>query len=411
MSLIDMLDRFSALRSRFPILSETVHGRPLVFLDSAASSQKPDCVIEAMMYAMQHQYANIHRGLHWMSERTTEAYESVRTQVARFLNAPDRHEVIFTRNSTEAINLVAHSYGALLKPGQAVLISELEHHSNLVPWQMLRDRVGIELRVAPITETGDLDLEAYESLLADGRVGLVAITHMSNVLGTLTPAKTLARLAHQYGAKILLDGSQSAVHRAIDVQDLDADFFVCTGHKLYGPTGIGVLWARSELLNAMPPFLGGGEMIETVSFAKSSWAAIPHKFEAGTPPIIEVIGLGAALSFMEELGAASIAAHENALVAYTRDVLGGSEGVKLIGSPTEQGGVVSFIVEGAHPHDLAVLLDRQGIAIRAGQHCAEPLIRRLGLTATARASFGVYTTRDDIDALVKGVARARQMLV
>ncbi|WP_408735703.1 aminotransferase class V-fold PLP-dependent enzyme [Asaia bogorensis] len=411
MSSIDMLDRFSALRSRFPILSETVHGRPLVFLDSAASSQKPDCVIEAMMHAMQHQYANIHRGLHWMSERTTEAYESVRTQVARFLNAPDRHEVIFTRNSTEAINLVAHSYGALLKPRQALLISELEHHSNLVPWQMLRDRAGIELRVAPITETGDLDLEAYESLLADGRVGLVAITHMSNVLGTLTPAKTLARLAHQYGAKILLDGSQSAVHRAIDVQDLDADFFVCTGHKLYGPTGIGVLWARSELLNAMPPFLGGGEMIETVSFAKSSWAAIPHKFEAGTPPIIEVIGLGAALSFMEELGAASIAAHENALVAYTRDVLGGSEGVRLIGSPAEQGGVVSFIVEGAHPHDLAVLLDRQGIAIRAGQHCAEPLIRRLGLTATARASFGVYTTRDDIDALVKGVARARQMLV
>lgn len=411
MSSIDMFDRFAALRSRFPILSETVHGRPLVFLDSAASSQKPDCVIEAMMYAMQHQYANIHRGLHWMSERTTEAYESVRTQVARFLNAPDRHEVIFTRNSTEAINLIAHSYGALLKPGQAVLISELEHHSNLVPWQMLRDRAGIELRVAPITETGDLDLEAYESLLADGRVGLVAITHMSNVLGTLTPAKTLARLAHQYGAKILLDGSQSAVHRAIDVQDLGADFFVCTGHKLYGPTGIGVLWARSELLNAMPPFLGGGEMIETVSFAKSSWAAIPHKFEAGTPPIIEVIGLGAALSFMEELGAASIAAHENALVAYTRDVLGGSEGVRLIGSPAEQGGVVSFIVEGAHPHDLAVLLDRQGIAIRAGQHCAEPLIRRLGLTATARASFGVYTTRDDIDALVKGVARARQMLV
>lgn len=411
MSSIDVLDRFADLRGRFPILSETVHGRPLVFLDSAASSQKPDCVIAAMAQAMQHQYANIHRGLHWMSERTTEAYESVRTQAARFLNAPDRHEIIFTRNSTEAINLVAHSFGTLLRPGQAVLISELEHHSNLVPWQMLRDRAGIELRVAPITETGDLDLGAYEALLADGRVGLVAITHMSNVLGTLTPARELARLAHRYGAKILLDGSQSAVHRAIDVQDLDADFFVCTGHKLYGPTGIGVLWGRSELLNAMPPFLGGGEMIESVTFEKSTWAAIPHKFEAGTPPIIEVIGLGAALSFMEELGAEAIAAHENALVAYTRDVLGGSEGVQLVGAPAEQGGVVSFIVEGAHPHDLAVLLDRQGIAIRAGQHCAEPLIRRLGLTATARASFGVYTTRDDIDALVKGVARARQMLV
>lgn len=411
MSSSEVLNRFGDLRGRFPILSETVHGRPLVFLDSAASSQKPDCVIEAMTQAMSHQYANIHRGLHWMSERTTEAYESVRTQVARFLNAPDRHEVIFTRNSTEAINLVAHSYGALLRPGQAVLVSELEHHSNLVPWQMLRDRAGIELRVAPIHENGDLDLKAYEALLADGRVGLVAITHMSNVLGTLTPARELARLAHQYGAKILLDGSQSAVHRAIDVQDLDADFFVCTGHKLYGPTGIGMLWGRGALLDAMPPFLGGGEMIESVSFARSTWASIPHKFEAGTPPIIEVIGLGAALAFMEELGAQPIALHENALVAYTRDVLGRSEGVRLVGSPAEQGGVVSFIVEGAHPHDLAVLLDRQGIAIRAGQHCAEPLIRRLGLTATARASFGVYTTHDDIDALVKGVARARQMLV
>ncbi len=407
----DAFDRFATLRSRFPILSETVHGRPLVFLDSAASAQKPDCVIDAMAQAMQHQYANIHRGLHWMSERTTEAYESVRTQAARFLNAPDRHEIIFTRNSTEAINLVAHSFGALLKPGQAVLISELEHHSNLVPWQMLRDRAGIELRVAPITEQGDLDLGAYEALLEDGRVGLVAITHMSNVLGTLTPAKELARIAHRYGARILFDGSQSAVHRAIDVQDLDADFFVCTGHKLYGPTGIGLLWGKAELLDAMPPFMGGGEMIESVSFEKSSWAKIPHKFEAGTPPIIEVIGLGAALSFMEDLGAEAITAHEEALVAYTRETLGACEGVHLVGAPKEQGGVVSFIVEGAHPHDLAVLLDRLGIAIRAGQHCAEPLIRRLGLTATARASFGVYTTRDDIDALVKGVSRARQMLV
>ncbi|GBQ10810.1 cysteine desulfurase [Swaminathania salitolerans] len=402
---------FEAIRSQFPILREQVYGRDLVFLDSAASAQKPDCVIDAMSHTMRSQYANIHRGLHWMSERTTEAYESVRTRCAAFLNAPDRREIVFTRNSTEAINLVAHSYGALLRPGQAILISELEHHSNLVPWQMLRDRAGLELRIAPIDGNGDIDPEAYEALLADGRVGLVAITHMSNVLGTLTPAKDLARLAHRYGAKILFDGSQSAVHRRIDVQDLDADFFVCTGHKLYGPTGIGLLWARASLLEAMPPFLGGGEMIRSVSFEHASWADIPHKFEAGTPPIVEVVGLGAALAFMESLGATAIAEHEAELVSYARHHLGGEDGVSLIGAPREQGGVLSFLVEGAHPHDLAVLLDRQGIAIRAGQHCAEPLLRRLGLTATARASFGVYTTTGDIDALVAGVRRARRMLV
>lgn len=398
------------VRSRFPILSERVHGRPLVFLDSAASAQKPDCVVEAMQDAAYHQYANIHRGLHWMSERTTDAYESARTDVARLLNAPDRREVVFTRNSTEAINLVAHSFGSLLKAGQAVLISELEHHANIVPWLMLRDRTGIELRVAPILDNGDLDLAAYEELLSDGKVALVAITHMSNVLGTVTPATKLTEIAHANGARILLDGSQSIVHQRIDVQAIGADFFVFTGHKLYGPTGIGVLWGRMELLDVMPPFLGGGDMIEHVSFEHATWAHVPHKFEAGTPAILETIGLGAAVRFVEELGYDAISMHEHALTSYGLERLSQVDGVSIIGSPAVRGGVVSFVMEGAHPHDIATILDQLGIAIRAGQHCAEPLMHRLGVHATARASFGVYTTTEEIDALVSGLERARMML-
>ncbi|AQS87081.1 cysteine desulfurase [Neoasaia chiangmaiensis NBRC 101099] len=399
------------IRKQFPILRESVHGKPFVFLDSAASAQKPDCVIDAMADTMRHQYANIHRGLHWMSERTTEAYEASRAQVARFLGVGDRREIVFVRNSTEAINLVAHSFGDLLQPGQAVLISEMEHHANIVPWQMLRDRRGIELRVAPITDAGDIDMARYEALLADGKVGLVAITHMSNVLGTVTPAPILAEIAHRHGARILLDGSQSAVHSPIDLATLGADFFVCTGHKLYGPTGIGVLWARRELLEAMSPFLGGGDMIETVSFERSTWASIPQKFEAGTPAIIEAIGLGAALSFMEAIGMDAIAAHEASLTQYALDVLDDLDFVQIIGAPARRGGVISFICDGAHPHDLATLLDQQGIAVRAGQHCAEPLLRRLGLTATTRASFGIYTTTQDIDALAQGLKRARTLLI
>ena len=398
------------VRSRFPILSERVHGRPLVFLDSAASAQKPDCVVEAMQDAAYHQYANIHRGLHWMSERTTDAYESARTDVARLLNAPDRREIVFTRNSTEAINLVAHSFGSLLKAGQAVLISELEHHANIVPWLMLRDRMGIELRVAPILDNGDLDLAAYEELLSDGKVALVAITHMSNVLGTVTPATKLTEIAHANGARILLDGSQSIVHQRIDVQAIGADFFVFTGHKLYGPTGIGVLWGRMELLDVMPPFLGGGDMIEHVSFERATWAHVPHKFEAGTPAILETIGLGAAVRFVEELGYDAISRHEHALTSYGLERLSQVDGVSIIGSPAVRGGVVSFVMEGAHPHDIATILDQLGIAIRAGQHCAEPLMHRLGVHATARASFGVYTTTEEIDALVSGLERARMML-
>ena len=398
-----------AIRAQFPILSEKIRGKDLVFLDSAASAQKPRAVIDAMVHAMEHQYANIHRGLHWMSERTTEAYELTRDAVARLLNARDRSEIVFVRNTTEAINLLAHSYGrAIMKPGQAVVISAMEHHSNIVPWQMLRDSHGIELRVAPITDAGELDMAAFEALLADGRVGLVAITHMSNVLGTYIPAERIVAIAHAHGAKVMLDGSQSIVHRRIDVQALDADFFVFTGHKLYGPTGIGVLWGRRELLDAMPPFLGGGDMIASVSFERSTWADTPHKFEAGTPAIIEGIGLHAAIQFVEAIGYPAIAAHEAALTEHALARMSAIEGVTVIGRAQDRGGVVSFTLDRAHAHDVATLLDRQGIAVRAGQHCAEPLMRRLGLDSTARASFGIYTTREEIDALADTLTRIRE---
>jgi cysteine desulfurase/selenocysteine lyase len=397
------------IRADFPILSQTVRGKPLVFLDSAASAQKPTAVIDAMSEAMRTQYANVHRGLHWMSERTTDAYESTRDLVAHLINAPDRHEVVFTRNSTEAINLVAHSYGrGVLQPGQAVLISDMEHHSNIVPWQMLRDATGIELRVAPVTDAGELDLTAFEAALADGSVGLVAITHMSNVLGTYTPAERLIRTAHAYGAKVLLDGSQAIVHRRVDVQALDADFYAFTGHKLYGPTGIGVLWARRALLEAMPPFLGGGEMISSVSYAKTTWAEVPHKFEAGTPAILEAIGLGAAIRYVEEIGYEAIAAHEAALTEHALRRLADVPGLAVLGTAQDRGGVISFTMEGAHAHDVATLLDRQGIAVRAGNHCAEPLMRRLGVSSTARASFGIYTTLDEIDTLAETLTRVRE---
>ncbi|PAL26253.1 aminotransferase class V-fold PLP-dependent enzyme [Acetobacter syzygii] len=400
-----------AIRAQFPILAEKVHDRPLVFLDSAASAQKPNAVIDSMANTMRHQYANIHRGLHWMSERTTEAYEGVRDLVAGFLNAPSREEIVFTRNSTEAINLVAHSFGALLRPGQAVLISQMEHHANLVPWQMLRDRAGIELRIAPITDDGDLDMEAYKAFLADGKVGLVAITHMSNVLGTITPASQIAEVAHAAGALVLFDGSQAVVHHKTDVQALDADFYTFTGHKLYGPTGIGVLWARRALLEQMPPFLGGGDMISTVTFERSTWANIPHKFEAGTPAIVETIGLGAAIEWVSQVGFDAIAAHEAALTAHALQRLATVPGLKIVGNPRMRGGVVSFTMEDVHPHDIATLLDRNGIAIRAGHHCAEPLMRRLGLSATARASFGIYTQKEEIDVLADTLVRIRDFFV
>ncbi|MBN8929158.1 MAG: cysteine desulfurase [Rhodospirillales bacterium 69-11] len=396
-----------AIRAEFPILSQTVRGKPLVFLDSAASAQKPRAVIDAMRIAMETQYANVHRGLHWMSERTTEAYEAARDAAAALMNAADRSEIVLTRNVTESLNLMAHSFGSLLKPGQAVLISGMEHHSNIVPWQMLRDRAGIELRVCPITDAGELDMDAFETLLADGKVGLVSMTHMSNVLGTVTPAERIVQMAHAHGAKVLLDGAQAVVHRAIDVQALDCDFYAWTGHKLYGPTGIGVLYGKRALLEQMPPFLGGGDMISSVSYERSTWAAVPHKFEAGTPPILEGIGLKAAIDWVQAIGYDAIAAHERSLVDHALARLSAIEGVHIVGRAQDRGGVVSFALDRAHAHDVATLLDRQGIAVRAGHHCAEPLMGRFNLDSTARASFGVYTTLGEIDALAEGLERVR----
>jgi cysteine desulfurase / selenocysteine lyase len=397
------------IREDFPILSQTVRGKPLVFLDSAASAQKPRAVIDAMRNAMETQYANVHRGLHWMSERTTDAYESARDAVAALMNAADRDEIVFVRNSTEAINLVAHSFGrSMLKPGQAVLISGMEHHSNIVPWQMLRDAHGTELRVAPITDSGELDMTAFEALLSDGRVGLVAITHMSNVLGTVTPAERIVKLAHAHAAKVLFDGSQAIVHRAVDVQALGCDFYAWTGHKLYGPTGIGVLWARRELLEQMPPFLGGGEMISSVTYEKSTWARVPHKFEAGTPAILEGIGLKAAVDYVQAIGYDAMAEHEASLTEHALASLSRIEGLRILGQAQDRGGVVAFALDKAHAHDVATLLDRQGIAVRAGHHCAEPLMHRFGLDSTARASFGIYTTHDEIDVLTAALIRVRE---
>ncbi|WP_428538193.1 aminotransferase class V-fold PLP-dependent enzyme [Rhodopila sp.] len=397
------------IRRDFPILKQTIRDKPLVFLDSAASAQKPQAVIDAMADAMQTQYANVHRGLHWMSERTTEAYESARDVVAELMNANDRSEIVFVRNSTEAINLLAHSYGrGVLKRGQAVLISTMEHHSNIVPWQLLRDAHGIELRVAPITDAGELDMAAFESLLADGKVGLVAITHMSNVLGTITPTERIVRIAHAYGAKVMFDGSQAIVHRKVDVRALDCDFYCWTGHKFYGPTGIGVLWGRRDLLDRMPPFLGGGDMISSVTFEQSTWAAVPHKFEAGTPAILEGIGLKAAVGYIRAIGYDAMVAHESSLTEYALSRLAEMEGIRVLGNAQERGGVVSFVVDKAHAHDVATLLDRQGIAVRAGHHCAEPLMHRFNLESTARASFGIYTTRAEVDALVDGLVRVRE---
>jgi cysteine desulfurase/selenocysteine lyase len=398
------------IRQDFPILSQPQHGKPLVFLDSGASAQKPRAVIDAMTRCMETAYANVHRGAYRLSEVATDAFEAARGAVARFINAPDVREVVFTRNSTEAINLAAHSWGrGVMRPDQAVLISELEHHANIVPWQMLRDDRGNPLRVCRVTDSGELDMEDLAAKLADGKVGLVALAHMSNVLGTVTPVERVVALAHAHGAKVLLDGSQAVVHRRVDVAAIGCDFYCFTGHKLYGPTGIGVLWGKLEHLDRMPPFLGGGDMIESVSFEKSTWAKPPARFEAGTPAIIEAVGLHAAIDYVNAIGMPAIEAHERALVDHAMRKLSDVPGLTLLGRAQDRGGVFAFALDNAHPHDLSTLLDRAGICIRAGRHCAEPLHTRFGLEqGTARASFGLYTTPEEVDYLAGALVKARE---
>jgi cysteine desulfurase/selenocysteine lyase len=397
------------VRSDFPILSRPVHGQRLVFLDSAASAQKPRAVIDAVRHCYEAEYANVHRGVYWLSARATQGYEGAREKVARFLNARDSAEIIFTRNATAAINLVANSFGsAFLRAGDEVVISWLEHHSNIVPWQLLRDRLGIMLRVVPINDAGEFLLGEYERLLSP-RTKLVAVTHTSNALGTITPIDEIVRLAHARGARVLIDGSQAAPHRRIDVQALDCDFFVFTGHKVYGPSGIGVLYGKADLLRSMPPFEGGGDMIRTVSFEKTEYADIPNRFEAGTPPFAEAIGLAAAVDYVTELGFDRIAAHEQAVLTYATERLSDISGLRIVGTARKKASIVSFTLENAHPHDVGTILDRSGVAVRAGHHCAQPLMERFGITGTARASFGLYNGFDDVDALVDGLRRVKEI--
>lgn len=399
-----------AVRRDFPILSETVYGKPLVFLDSGASAQKPRQVIEAMRDCMEHQYSNVHRGAHYMSATTTDAFETARERVQKFLNAGSPDEIVFTANVTAAINLVANSFGrAFLREGDEVIVSEMEHHANIVPWQMLAEATGVKLVVAPVEDDGSFRLERFAELLTD-RTRFVAITHCSNVLGTRVPAKELVQLAHDAGAKVLLDGAQAAVHGPVDVRDLDADFYGFTAHKLYGPTGLGVLYGKLDLLNAMPPWQGGGEMIEKVSFKGTTYKEAPHRFEAGTPAIVEAIGLGAAIGYVEELGRDAIAAHEQGLLNYANERLRSIDGVRLIGTAADKAAIVSFLVDGIHPYDVAAVLDRQGVACRVGHHCAEPLMDRLGVIGTVRASFGLYNTLAEVDALAEGIEKAKRML-
>jgi cysteine desulfurase/selenocysteine lyase len=397
------------VRADFPILEENIHGNPLVFLDSAASAQKPRAVLNAMRYLYEHEYANVHRGIYYLSEVATNRFEAARTTVARFLNAKHDHEVIFTRNATEAINLVAASWGrAFLQPGDEIIVSEMEHHANIVPWQMLRDEKGLVLKVAPISDEGVLRMDAFEALLGP-RTRLVAMTHMSNVLGTVTPARDIVARAHAVGAKVLLDGTQAATHNVIDVQDIGCDFYAITGHKLYGPTGIGALWAREEILDAMPPYMGGGEMIDKVTFEKSTFAPLPNKFEAGTPAIAEAIGFAAAIDYINDHGMAAIAAHEQDVLTYANQRLATVEGLRIIGTAPGKASVISMVADFAHAYDIAMVIDREGVAVRTGNHCAQPLMARLGVDSTVRASLGMYNRRQDIDALVKSLEKVRRI--
>jgi cysteine desulfurase/selenocysteine lyase len=394
-----------AIRAQFPILGRQVNGKPLVYLDSAASAQKPRAVIEAMTRAMEHSYANVHRGLHTLANETTEAYEAARRKVAGFLGAAPG-EVVFTKGGTEAINLVAAGLGATLQAGDEILLSEMEHHANIVPWHFLRERQGVVLKFAPVTDDGRLDVEGFKALLSE-RTKVVGLTHMSNVLGTVNPIAELTRLAHEAGALVLVDGCQAVVHQPVDVKALDVDFYVFSGHKLYGPTGIGALYGKAGRLAALRPYQGGGEMIEHVSLEAITYAEPPQRFEAGTPPILEAIGLGAAIDWLAGLDRAAVAEHEHALYAHVRERLSGANWLRVLGEAPGKGAILSFTVDGAHAHDVAQILDKYGVAVRAGTHCAEPLMARFGVTSSARASFALYNTHEEADAFVDALTKTQ----
>lgn len=403
-----------ALRKEFPILSRDAYGKRLVYLDSAASAQKPRAVIDAMSHAMEHSYANVHRGLHLLSNETTAAFEEARKTVAAFLNAKSPDEIVFTSGGTDAFNLVSYALGVSggvsgIGEGDEIILTVAEHHSNIVPWHLLRERKGAVLKWLDVSDDGEIDLNAYRAMFTP-KTKLVALSHMSNVLGAPTPAKELAKIAHEHGAKILFDGCQAGVHGAVDVQDIDCDFYVMTGHKLYGPSGVGVLYGKMEALKALPPFKGGGEMIDIVTEETVTYNDPPHRFEAGTPPILDAIGLGASLTWMTEKGVAAIAAHEARLKTHVLEELSKLNFVRVFGRAEDKAPIIAFTVEGAHPHDVSAILDRTGVAVRAGHHCAQPLMKRLGVSATARASFAAYNTHEDVEALIAGLHKTHQML-
>jgi cysteine desulfurase / selenocysteine lyase len=394
------------VRADFPILRRQVRGRPLVYLDNAATTQKPQVVIDAIARYYTEYNANVHRGVHLLSEIASEAYEEARRKIAAFVNA-DEHAIVFTRNATEGINLVAQTFArARVGAGDNVLISAMEHHSNIVPWQLLCGAVGATLRVAPIDDAGELRLDELEALIGD-RTRLIAISHMSNALGTINPIEAIVGIAHARGVPVLVDGSQAAYHLPVDVRALDCDFYVATGHKLYGPTGIGFLYGKPEHLEAMPPFMGGGDMISSVTFEKSTWNVVPHKFEAGTPHIEGAIVLGVAVDYIRQIGLAEIGRHEQDLLAYGTEALSAVSGLRMIGTARRKASILSFVLDGIHPHDIGTIVDREGIAIRTGHHCAQPVMERFGVPATARASLAMYNTRDEIDALVRALERVR----
>lgn len=398
-----------ALRRDFPILDQQVNGHPLVYLDNAATTQKPECVIEAVANYYRRDNANVHRGAHTLSDRATQGFEQARLSVAGFLNSPGPEQIIWTRGTTEAINLVADSWGrSNLKAGDRILVSWLEHHSNIVPWQLVAAATGAEVVPIPVSESGDIDLQALDALL-DERVKLVAVNHVSNAIGTVNPVADIARRARAVGALILVDGAQAVAHWPVDVQALDCDFYTFSGHKLFGPTGIGVLWGREVLLDAMPPFLGGGEMIETVSFSGTTFNRLPFKFEAGTPNIAGAIGLAAAIDYLGAMDREAVAAHEADLLAYTLELAAAVQGLHRVGSPAHAAGIFSFLLEGTHPADVGMLLDQQGIAVRTGHHCAQPLMDRFAIPGTVRASYSIYNTREDVDRLFEGIRKAQSL--